>query len=250
MSITSFLKTSLTNFQSFLSFEPSSSPAFLTPSSPARSGFLGLLLGSLLTFHLLLPLLLPSLLKWCLYTVSLLTFHVLEYVITALYNGRVLTSTSFLVDHSEAYTVAAVASWTEYWFRTFLFGPTPLTNLNYLGISLVLLGQSLRSLSLITCGSNFNHIIQVEGSNVNKRQRLVREGIYRVFRHPSYTGWFYWSVGTQCILGNPICIVAYTYVSWKFFKERIPFEEKTLEGRFKEYKEYKEKSWVGIPFIR
>lgn len=53
----------------------------------------------------------------------------------------------------------------------------------------------------------------------------------------------------QCILGNKLCIIVYTWVSWKFFKERIPYEERTLMERFKEYKEYKTKSWVGIPFI-
>jgi protein-S-isoprenylcysteine O-methyltransferase Ste14 len=44
-------------------------------------------------------------------------------------------------------------------------------------------------------------------------------------------------------------IIGYTYVSWKFFKERIPYEEKTLMERFKEYKKYKAESYVGIPFI-
>ncbi|GMH52486.1 hypothetical protein TL16_g01240 [Triparma laevis f. inornata] len=200
----STLRAHLTKFQSFLSFEPTSNLAFLSPTSPARSGFLGLLLGSLLTFHTLLPFLFPSshiyyplILKWSLYMFFLLLFHILEYVVTALYNGRVVSSTSFLIDHSESYTIAALVSWTEYWLTSLLFGPSPLSPLNTLGLLLCLLGQSLRSAALYTCADNFNHIIQDTKNNANPKQRLVREGVYGVLRHPSYTGWFYWSIGTQ-----------------------------------------------------
>jgi protein-S-isoprenylcysteine O-methyltransferase Ste14 len=50
-----------------------------------------------------------------------------------------------------------------------------------------------------------------------------------ILRHPSYFGWFYWSIGTQIILCNPICVVFYSYATWKFFAGRIPYEESLLE---------------------
>lgn len=31
---------------------------------------------------------------------------------------------------------------------------------------------------------------------------LVTHGVYSIFRHPSYVGWFYWSIGTQVSSGN------------------------------------------------
>lgn len=43
-----------------------------------------------------------------------------------------------------------------------------------------------------------------------------------VLRHPSYTGWFYWSAATQLLLANPICTLAYTLAAWSFFRHRIP----------------------------
>ncbi len=43
---------------------------------------------------------------------------------------------------------------------------------------------------------------------------------HSVLRHPSYFGWFYWSVGTQILLGNPVCSVLYTYAAWSFFHKR------------------------------
>lgn len=85
----------------------------------------------------------------------------------------------------------------QYWLTSLLFGPSPLSPLNTLGLLLCLLGQSLRSAALYTCADNFNHIIQDTKNNANPKQRLVREGVYGVLRHPSYTGWFYWSIGTQ-----------------------------------------------------
>ena len=71
-----------------------------------------------------------------------------------------------------------------------------------------------------------------------------------IFRHPSYFGWFWFSIGTQILLGNPFCVVAYAIASWKFFKDRIPFEESALAHMYgKKYEAYREKTIVGIPFI-
>ena len=69
-------------------------------------------------------------------------------------------------------------------------------------------------------------------------------------RHPSYVGWFWWSVGTQVILLNPFCMVAYAAASWKFFSDRIYTEEMTLVQFFGEkYVEYQQRVGTGIPFI-
>jgi uncharacterized membrane protein len=44
---------------------------------------------------------------------------------------------------------------------------------------------------------------------------------YRFSRHPSYTGFFYWAVATQVLLGNVISVVGFVYVLAKFFEARI-----------------------------
>ena len=69
-------------------------------------------------------------------------------------------------------------------------------------------------------------------------------------RHPSYVGWFWWSIGTQCILWNPLCVVAYAAASWKFFSERIYTEEMTLIKFFgSRYTDYQQVVGTGLPFI-
>lgn len=59
---------------------------------------------------------------------------------------------------------------------------------------MVLCGDSLRKAAMLTAGSNFNHIVQNEKAHSHV---LVTSGVYALFRHPSYVGWFYWSTGTQ-----------------------------------------------------
>jgi len=50
---------------------------------------------------------------------------------------------------------------------------------------------------------------------------------------------------------NPVCVVAYALASWKFFKDRIYYEEITLLNFFGEdYISYQEKVGIGLPFIR
>ena len=81
--------------------------------------------------------------------------------------------------------------------------------------------------------------------------KLVTSGVYSVLRHPSYFGWFYWSVGTQLLLCNPLSTVAYTIASWSFFNQRIPVEEALLVTFYKEeYVHYMRRTVIGIPFIQ
>jgi len=44
--------------------------------------------------------------------------------------------------------------------------------------------------------------------------------------------------------------VLYFYANWKFFSERIPYEETQLVKIFgEEYEEYRRNTAIGIPFI-
>ncbi|KAG9482001.1 hypothetical protein GDO78_010954 [Eleutherodactylus coqui] len=116
-----------------------------------------------------------------------------------------------------------------------------------IGLFMVLFGESLRKSAMLTAGSNFNHIVQNEKSETHT---LVTGGVYSWFRHPSYVGWFYWSIGTQVLLCNPVCLVGYTLASWRFFRERVEEEEFSLIHFFgQEYIDYKRTVPTGLPFI-
>jgi len=112
---------------------------------------------------------------------------------------------------------------------------------------LVFGGQFIRSLSMYTAGSNFHHGIRYKKT---ANHELITYGIYTHLRHPAYFGWFWWSVGTQILLRNPISVICYALASWMFFHFRIREEEKTLIHIFgDDYIRYQKRTYIGIPFI-
>lgn len=183
------------------------------------------------------------------YFTALSFFHWSEYFVTAATNPRSLALDSFLLDHSREYQLAALASWTEFTLEWFLFpGMKQVQVLNVLGLLLTVSGEVLRKASMVTAGRSFNHYVQ---HTRHQDHMLVTNGVYNLFRHPSYVGWFYWSIGTQVMLCNPLCLIGYTIVSWRFFKERIYEEEIYLLNFFGEdYLEYQKRVGTGLPFIK
>jgi protein-S-isoprenylcysteine O-methyltransferase len=183
------------------------------------------------------------------YMMAMSFFHLSEYVFTALFNLKQVSTDSFLLNHSLEYGLAAMASWFEYLLELY-FIPSIKTALitRILGLLLVMFGETFRKMAMYTAGTNFNHYVQ---ETKQQDHELVTSGIYSLVRHPSYFGWFYWSIGTQLLLANPICLVAYTVTSWKFFNSRIVYEEYFLRKFFgKKYVEYQKKVTIGIPFIK
>ena len=69
-----------------------------------------------------------------------------------------------------------------------------LTWLPVIGVALVVSGELLRKSAMFTASSNFDHYVQ---SEKKPNHQLVTSGVYSWVRHPSYVGWFYWSIGTQ-----------------------------------------------------
>ena len=209
---------------------------------------------------------------WCFYITAMCTFHLLEFFVTCLYNPAVVNSDSFLVNHSKAYTAAFLLAITEFWMkfcydlfvRFFLMGsssnsktlesqPQPQQKIIgsvltiVLGVIVVVVAQIIRSWSMRTCGESFNHFIQTERKD---NHRLVTHGIYKVLRHPSYVGFFYWSIGTQIVLRNWVCVVLFALAGWSFFSRRIPYEERALLRLFgDEYFDYAARTYIGIPCI-
>jgi len=176
-------------------------------------------------------------------------FHFTEFIFVALFHLDKLSTDSFLITHSYEFSIAIFASFTEYFVEWFLF-PSLKGNFFVLLIGCLVagFGQLIRLIALYTAGRNFTHMVS---EKKEKDHVLVTSGIYSIFRHPGYFGWFWWAVGTQIVVGNPICIVGYTVVSWMFFDDRIRDEEEYLRSFFgQEYVNYRINTRTWIPFIR
>merc|ERR1712004_168232 len=96
---------------------------------------------------------------------------------------------------------AMVISWLEHalWL-SFLPTLKSLFLVTTLGTILCFGGELVRKSAMLEAGKSFNHLVQSERADDHT---LVTSGIYSWCRHPSYAGWFLWSVGSQLILVNP-----------------------------------------------
>ena len=190
-----------------------------------RAFALGTTLGTTTTLTLQLAWVQNPLWRPPFFLAALALFHYLEFWTTARYNTRQASVSSFLLtSNGTAYNVAHAAALLECVSRTLIFPKTkwlPASAevlLLSLGLTMIITGQATRSLAMVTAGSNFNHTVQTRRT---AEHQLVTDGIYSYLRHPSYFGFFWWGLGTQLVLGNPICLVAYTLVLWQFFSRRI-----------------------------
>lgn len=204
-----------------------------------RAFLLGTSLGLTLSLTLLLTTTFPTpFWRVPFFVATLSLFHFLEYFVTARYNTREATVSAFLLSsngwaYNAAHGSAVVECILSHWLfpgRTALgrmlsftetVSGTSVSILLVTGFVLVTVGQVVRTLAMAQAASNFNHHVQVEHKTGHV---LVKSGLYRFLRHPSYFGFFWWGLGTQLVLGNVVCFVGYAVVLWRFFYTRIKRE--------------------------
>ncbi|KAH7038181.1 isoprenylcysteine carboxyl methyltransferase [Microdochium trichocladiopsis] len=201
---------------------------------------------------------------------SLAIFHFLEFYTTARYSTADATIKSFLLTANwPAYAIAHSSASLECLLTNLAFphraSPSSLISLFLTpflpaalipslnavlllaGISLVLVGQAIRSAAMAEAGPSFNHVVQHRKRDTHV---LVTTGCYAHLRHPSYFGFFWWAVGTQLVLGNVLCLAAYVAVLWHFFSSRVRAEESSLVRFFgRDYVEYQRRVGTKMPFI-
>lgn len=171
---------------------------------------------------------------------------------------------AFLLENGSMYHIAHGTAVAEYLLTLYFFPSlkAPYRLISLFGIGMVLAGQTLRSAAMIHAATNFSHAVAFR-----KRAEhvLVTDGVYAWFRHPSYAGFFYWALGTQVVLLNPVSFLGYAIVMWRFFYRRTrgelfvldyhvadvrAAEEAALIKFFGEqYVEYRKRVGTKIPFV-
>lgn len=182
-------------------------------------------------------------------------FHFLEYYISARFQYDKVSLDSYVINNGLEYHVAHLIALIEFFIEVYFF-PDFKSNkkstrffwfIRQLGFLLTILGQFLRSSAMITAGVSFSHKI---ATTKLKNHKLVKTGSYSYSRHPSYVGFFYWALGTQLLLLNPMTFLIFLALLYNFFGKRIKFEEMKLISFFgDEYIDYKKNVSVGIPFL-
>lgn len=113
------------------------------------------------------------------------------------------------------------------------------------GLAMLVLGIVIRWTAIFTLRRFFTVNIVIQ-----KDHRLIRSGLYRFVRHPSYSGALisFWGMGL--VFSNIVSLVVLVIPVTIAFIKRIDIEEAALLEAFgEEYEEYKKKSKKLFPLI-
>lgn len=113
------------------------------------------------------------------------------------------------------------------------------------GMALYLLGCLLMIWALTTLGGSY----QLGGSTPRTRDRLRRNGPYRLIRHPMYTAALCISLGLACLLQSLICLAVHAlYLA--LILCLIPLEEQRLRSAYGDaYAAYRKEVRALVPFL-
>ena len=169
----------------------------------------------------------------------LCVFHCLEFFMAALYQFE-FSADDFLLDNGWEYPAFLLLAPAEHIILPRLIA------FPRLGLGMALIGQGIRTLAMYCSREQFAHLLGA----AKLEPKLIRTGIYALVRHPSYLGFFLWSLGLQLYLGNVFCFCAAVVIMQRFFSERVRVEEAELIRVFGgEYVEYRNSVCSGIPGV-
>ena len=113
------------------------------------------------------------------------------------------------------------------------------------GAVLYAVGQVIRVVSIRRLGRFFTASVRV-----HQKQRVVREGIYAIVRHPAYTGLLLSTVGIITLFASVLGYAWFVLLAVPAMINRIRVEEKALNEEFgEEYRGYCHKTRRLIPFV-
>jgi protein-S-isoprenylcysteine O-methyltransferase Ste14 len=117
--------------------------------------------------------------------------------------------------------------------------------LGWLGLALVVLGVAVSLWAIATLGRHYD--LELE---IHRDHELVRNGPYRLVRHPLYTGLGLHFAGACLATGNLLLIAGTLLVTYPALYLRAKTEERLLRERFgPAYDEYARKVGMLVPLL-
>lgn len=133
-------------------------------------------------------------------------------------------------------------------FLPFFLAPTPWLSswlVRSVGLGVMLGGIALRRTAIRTLDRYFTYQLCLRPDH-----QIVRQGVYRLLRHPSYTGTLLEMTGLLMIGRNALALALFGVSAALLFAWRIHREEALLRSRFgDEYRDYMRRSWRLIPWL-
>lgn len=127
-----------------------------------------------------------------------------------------------------------------------LLGILPILNpvSGWVGLALAALGIALRGWANRVLGRFYTRTLRVTAD-----QPVVRDGPYRLIRHPGYLGSILMWVGAGLAASNWLAVGLAIVVMLSVYIYRIQAEEEMLVSASAEYKSYRSQTWKLIPFV-
>ena len=112
------------------------------------------------------------------------------------------------------------------------------------GLALCAVGLAIVASALWAMG----RVMQVSPEPKNDGH-LITRGVYRLMRHPMYTGMTLIVVGLALRQPTPH-VIASGVALFILLMAKSRFEERLLVARYADYREYRARTWGVIPFVR
>ncbi|MCB9643784.1 MAG: isoprenylcysteine carboxylmethyltransferase family protein [Myxococcales bacterium] len=139
-------------------------------------------------------------------------------------------------------------TWWIAWFLPFFLKPTPWLQhwgVQVVGLFVMIGGIVLRQTAIRTLDRHFTYQLCLRPDH-----QIIRKGVYRLLRHPSYTGTLLEMTGLLLVGRNAIALGLFGVSAALLFAWRIQREEALLQARFgEEYREYMRTTWRLIPWL-
>jgi protein-S-isoprenylcysteine O-methyltransferase Ste14 len=131
---------------------------------------------------------------------------------------------------------------------SFVFFNIPISNLliiPYFGLFMIIVGMMLRFISIWSLGRLFTVDVTIRDNH-----KIKKDGIYRIIRHPSYSGSLLSFIGFGISLNNWISLLIISTLVTIAFLYRIKIEERLLIDQFgSDYSDYMKRTYRLIPWI-
>jgi protein-S-isoprenylcysteine O-methyltransferase len=115
----------------------------------------------------------------------------------------------------------------------------------WIGLNLIVVGIVIRWISILTLRKYFTTKVVIQSDH-----RLIRSGIYKYLRHPSYSGSIVSFLGLGLVFVNWLSIMIMVVPITIAFLRRIKIEERALESAFgEEYNIYRKSTWRLFPWF-
>jgi protein-S-isoprenylcysteine O-methyltransferase Ste14 len=114
-----------------------------------------------------------------------------------------------------------------------------------MGLALIVAGMLFRFTAIYTLGRYFTVDVAIRTDH-----KIVKSGVYRYLRHPSYLGLLISFFGNALAFNSWMAVLVGFLPVLTVFLYRIKIEEELLISNFgQEYVDYKKGTWRLLPFI-